>query len=213
MSDVNGNGERDQRRDGRLELLSAIVLGIAALLTALAAWQAGERDGQALENYSDANRQLNDANAFYAQGNQTAATDQGLFVQYAVAATEGNTDVADYLRTSLMRPELREAVDWWENDEDAVTPFDEDEDNPYAIADWAEANALEEQSALTFDEGLAADEQGGVFEITNIFFAGSLFFAGIGSVFRRYDIRLYVIGVAVLALLTGIVGLVMAFRG
>ena len=143
MSDAQTIGPDEaatDKRNNRLELLAAIVLGIAALLTAFATFQAGKKGGEALQGYSQSSAQLSDANQFYNQGGQTSALDQSLFVEYAIATTEGNTDVADYLRGTLMRPELSEAIDWFDANDDAETPFDEAEDNPYTIEDYETAN-------------------------------------------------------------------------
>ena len=204
------DGAPDEPERRSLDLPAAIILGLAALLTALAAYQAALADGNALQGYSEANQELNDANAFYQQGNVQQATDQQQFLSYAVAVTEGNQDVAEYIRTELMRDELEAAVDWWESDPDALTPFDDVEDNPYVNEDWAEANRLEEQSAVTFQEGADADAEGDQYELANVMFAASLFFGGIGTLIGRYEIQLYMLGVAVLGLLAGAVGFVMA---
>ena len=117
-------------------------------------------------------------NFFYNQGNQTLAQDQQIFIQYATATQENKVDLSEYLRTSLMRPELVEAVDWWIDDEDAVTPFDEDETNPYVIAEFAEAEAKQKEAEKLYDEGAEADEVGDQFELSTVLFALTLFFGG-----------------------------------
>src|SRR5688572_21331447 len=122
----------------RNQILAAIVLGLAAVLTALASYNSSKADGDGQQNRADAGRSLSDANFFYSQGNQVFAGDQALFVAFATAAQEGNTDVAGYL-TTLMRPELEAAVEWWQATDEAVTPFDDLEGNPYALADLDEA--------------------------------------------------------------------------
>ena len=135
----------------RSQAVAAIILGIAATLAALAAYNGNLADGDALQGYTSSTTSLNDANAFWAQGNTVAAADQSLFVEYANASFAGEGNRAQYLRT-LMRPELDEAVTWWESTEEAETPFDELEGNPYTIADYDEARALEERTELEFDE-------------------------------------------------------------
>ena len=207
MSDAQTLGSDEaanDKRDNRLELLAAIVLGIAALLTAFATFQAGKKGGEALQGYSESSAQLSDANQFYNQGGQTSALDQSLFVEYAIAQTEGNTDVADYLRGTLMRPELSEAIDWFDANDEAETPFDDAEDNPYTIEDYETANDLEEQSRETFEQGSAADDEGDQYEMANVLFAIALFAAGIATVFRRADLQKLLIGGGAVAVLIGL---------
>ncbi len=192
------------------QILAAIVLGIAATLTALAAYNAALADGNALQGYTNSTRSLNDANAFYAQGNTTSAADQALFVEYAGANFAGETDRAEYL-TTLMRPELVAAVEWWEANDAAVTPFDEIEGNPYTIDDFAEASALEEQAQAEFDEGAKADDKGDVFELAAVFFALTLFFGGIATLFRKPQVTTALLVVAGFALVFGGVNLIRAY--
>lgn len=154
----------------RSQLIAAIVLGVAATLTAVAAYTGSLRDGESLEAYSNSTRALNDANAFYAEASQTYALDQQLFVSYATAAQEGNEDLADYL-TTLMRPELADAVEWWQETDEAVTPFDDIEGNPYVVEELATAEGLEEESTTLFGEGVVANELGDRFGLATVLFA------------------------------------------
>jgi len=204
------DADTGERSRPNLELWAAIILGAAALLTAFSAYKAALKDGDALQGYSQSTALLSDANFFYSQANQTFAQDQAMFLQYAVAVTEGNTDVAEYVRTSLMRPELQAAIFWFEEDPDAATPFDEAEGNPYVIDDLEEANRLQEESTARFEEGSTADEEGDKFELANVFLAASLFFAGIGTLFSRSPVQMAMLAIGVIGLGIGAVTLVTA---
>lgn len=188
--------------EGRLPLVAAVLLGIAATLTALAAYNAALKDGEALEGYTTSNAALSESNYWYAQGNQTYAGDQQLFVAYATASQEGNVELSDYLVT-LMRPELADAVDWWVNDPDAITPFDEADTNPYVIAEFAEGEAEAERSTEAFATGKAADEVGDDFELATVLLALTLFFGGIATLFRSRAVSVGLLAVATLTLLAG----------
>jgi hypothetical protein len=195
------------------ELISAIVLGIAGLLTAFAAYRGALTDGEALSGYTTSTRSLNDANAFYSQANQTFSQDQQLFTEFAVASTEGNEDLATFLRTSLMRPELQEAVDWWESTDEALTPFDEIDGNPYTIEDGDTAQELEEDSSTQFAAGAEADDAGDKFELSNVVFAITLFAAGIANVFSERRLRYSMVAGSAVLLVLGIVLLANAYFG
>lgn len=192
----------DSEGDRGLSLVAAILLGIAATLTALAAYNAALKDGEALEGYTTSNAALSESNYWYAQGNQTFAGDQQLFVAYATAVQEGQVDLSDYLLT-LMRPEMAAAVEWWIDDPDAVTPFDESEANPYVIAEFAEGEAEGLRSQEAFDEGRTADEVGDEFELATVLLALTLFFGGIATLFRRRAISVALLVIAALTMVAG----------
>lgn len=192
----------DEAGESRLAVLAAILLGLAATLTALAAYQASLQDGEVLTGYNASSTALTDANYFYATGNQTFAQDQALFVEFATAANADQQDTAAYLQT-LMRPELVEALDWWQADADAVTPFDDDAENPYVIAEFAEAERLADESKAAYDEATAAGDVGDTFELATVLLALTLFFAGIATLFRRRLVSTALLGIALVSLVAG----------
>ena len=196
-------------RTDRNQLIAAVLLGLAATLTAVAAYSAALADGEALEGYTNSTRTLNDANAFFAQGQHIHGVDQSQFLEYADAVYADDAARADYL-TTLMRPELKDAVEWWQETDEAVTPFDELEGNPYAIEDFGVAHELEDEAAVLFDQGVDADEQGDVFELAVVFFALALFFGGIATVFDRQVVVTALFGIAAGVLVFGSVIYVLA---
>ena len=191
-----------ERGESRLAVVAAILLGLAATLTAISAYQAALRDGEALDGYNEAAAKLSDANYYYSQGNQTFAADQALFVEFATAGQESAPRLVRYLQT-LMRPELVEAVDWWRADPDAITPFDDDPDNPYVIAEFAEAERLNAESVTAGKEAKKAGRVGDDFELATVLLALTLFFAGIATLFRRRFLSWSLLGVGTVALVLG----------
>lgn len=185
-----------------LQIFAAILLGLAATLTAFSAYRAALTDGDALKGYTVASQKLTDSNFFYGQGNQIEAGDRALFVAYASAAQEGNAELSDYLIT-LMRPELSDAVTWWQATDEAVTPFDDLEGNPYVVDDYAEGEALAEESKSAYEEAAAVDEQGDKFELATVFLALTLFFGGIATLFTRRPVRLGLLGIGAITLVVG----------
>lgn len=196
--------------DNWRQVIAAILLGLAATFTAVSAYEAALLDGEALRGYTSSTRTLSDANAFYAQGNQTTAMDQQLFVAYATARHEADTELAEYLET-LMRPELREGIAWWEGNEDAVTPLDETDANPYQVEDFSEAYDLEQEASGIFKTAVRADNQGDKFELSTVLFALTLFFGGISTVFHRQGVSRALLGISTVTLITGVVQLTTAF--
>lgn len=190
--------------DKRFELIAAILLGIAALATAYAAYQSGKLGGDELTAFTESNQALADANFFYAQGQSQLNADNGLFVQYAVAVTEENEVLSDYLRTTLMSANLQEAMDWWEASDEAVTPFDESEDNPYSIEPYVAADELNTtaQEQLVAADGFGT--RGDAFDLATVLLAVSLFFAGITITFDRRAVIIGLLGISGLTLVMGL---------
>jgi len=199
-----------QRADSWHQIIAAILLGLAATFTAVSAYEASLLDGEALQGYTSSTRTLSDANAFYAQGNQTMAMDQQLVVAYVTARQQGDTELADYLIT-LMRPELQDGIAWWEDNEDAVTPLDETDDNPHRIDDYSEANDLETEAGKAFDAAVVADNKGDKFELSTVLFALTLFFGGISTVFEKQGVARSLLVVSAITLCAGVVQLTLAF--
>jgi hypothetical protein len=192
------------------QIVAAVILGIAATLTALSAYNAALADGNALQGYTTSSLRLNDANAFYAQGNVAVASDQSLFIQYAVASQEGQTDLATYL-TTLMRPEMQQAVEWWIATDEALTPFDEIEGNPYSVPDFIEASDLETEADALFQEGSDEDSKGDKFELAVVLFALALFFGGIATLFRKASVSTALLVMAAVTVSAGALRLITAF--
>jgi hypothetical protein len=196
--------------DSWRQVVAAILLGLAATFTALSAYEADLLDGEALQGYTNSTRTLSDANAFYAQGNQTTAMDQQLFIAYTTAIQQGDTALADHL-TTLMRPKLREGIAWWEDNGDAVTPMDETDENPYLVEDFSEAYDLEQEAGKLFDVAVKADNQGDKFELSTVLFALTLFFGGISTVFDKRAVSHALLAMCGVALIAGLAQLIWAF--
>lgn len=191
------------------QIVAAVILGLAATLTALAAYKAALTDGEALQGYTDSTRTLSDANGFYAEAGQTYNQDQQLFVQFVSARFGGNTDLADYLRT-LMRPELDDAITWWDETDEAVTPFDDLEGNPYTLESQTEAENLETLAGEQFQTASDADNQGDKFELAAVMLALTLFFGGVATLFSKGSVTIALLAAASALLVAGAVQLAVA---
>ena len=213
MSDVTTPpaAAQDEGSGNRAEIIAAVLLGIAGALTALAAYKAALLDGDALAEYSESTQELSDANQFYNQALLQVTSDRQLFLEYGLADTAGNVELRDYLRSTLMDENLQAAMDWWEADADALTPFDADEDNPYTSANQAAAEELEAQSLQSRQDGTDADEQGDRFELAAVLFALTLFFGGIATLLRRPSVTNALLGVGATTLVVGSVVLVASY--
>lgn len=180
----------------RLETLLAVLLGLAAIITAFAAYNASLKDGDTIKAYNQGIRSITDANGYYNEAIQQVNRDEGVFIQFATAAFEDNLDLRDYLREGLMDDNLRGAVKEWE-DTDLISPI---EAEAYEVPAQAEAEKLEKQTNAKFAEAQVLDDSGDRYELAGVIGAVSLFFLGIGGVFRsaRMKVTATAIGAAVL---------------
>lgn len=193
-----------ERAEDRLSLIAAILLGIAATLTAVSAYEAALLDGEVLEKYSEANAALTASTFVLTTDLKSLSEDQVIFREYASANFENNTDLSEYIYDQ-MTPNLQEAVDWWIETDEAVTPFEDGEGNPYTGTDLTEGTDLVDQSDTISNEAAAADKKGDKFELASVLLALTLFFAGIATLFarRRFTITLLTFGAVALVAGTG----------
>lgn len=208
MSDSDAPLGARRSRPDRAEVVSVVLLGAAAILTAFAAFRAAIEDSASLEAYTESNRLATEATDLNGLGDVQQATDERLFLEWTKAVNTDDTDLAEYIRTSLMREELQAAVAWWaEAPDDVVTPFVEENPawtNPY----WDEAATVKAASEERFEAASAANEASDTLQLATVFFAVTLFFGGVANVFHNRRLQVVVLSVAGVALLVGAVVLV-----
>jgi hypothetical protein len=183
----------------RLELLIAILLGLAAIVGALATYLGHVAEGHSIKRFNQAVQSVNDANLFYTQGNQRLIQDQALFLEYAKAAVTNQDVFAAYVQKTLMSDTLKKAVTWWEtgnNTKKYDSPF-VDADPVYAIPEYARADELDKQTKDRFAEGKKDEDTSNRYTLIEVLIASTLFLYGIASVTRRYSIKLGFLGMGV----------------
>ena len=79
-----------------IEVMAALLLGIAGILTAYAAYNGALAGGDALKGYTQSSMTTADANGFYNDYAQTDAADQQLFLQYPLLVDRGENDTAGF---------------------------------------------------------------------------------------------------------------------
>lgn len=211
---ASGGDDGRGRRTPRVEIVAAILLGLAATLTAFAAYRASLTDDEVLKSYSDANQSLQEGYDLLSNGDQLLSFEQALFLDWALAESEGNVDGADYL-FETMSPALQDLVEVWSEDPDDTipTPFDGD----YAELDeldssltYAEGNALLDVAEEQRSEAEDADQKSDVFETSTVFLAVTLFLAGVAALVSSRNVAWALLGLSGVMLLVGIVVLVQA---
>lgn len=184
--------ERDQRRLDRIEIVIAILLGVAAILTAWATFQSSELSGSVAGLYSAGIRAADQASQDYNDATAIAVADESIFLEYTKALHTGQKELATYVHESLMSPELAASVDWWEEQphtSGAKSPFTED--NPHWSSPlYDAAKARDAEAEAMFVEADRIDALAAAFDILSIIIAIGLFLFGVASLVRQVPIKI-----------------------
>ncbi|MEA2022877.1 MAG: hypothetical protein U9N79_01155 [Actinomycetota bacterium] len=184
----------------KLESIASIVLAIAVVLTAWAAFQAGKWGGEQSIQFSVAGASRTESTRADTRGGQLAQIDVAMYIDFVTAfvddvgsrriprydgstftPTEGTLSGFLYER---FREEFRPAMDAWlatdpvGNPDAPATPFDMTE---YQVAEFAEAQRLVEIADEAAVDARTANQNGDNYVLTAVLFATVLFFSGIAS--------------------------------
>ncbi len=209
----------------RFEVFAAVLLGLAAIFTALSSFQAGLWDGKQAESYGKANTEATAAAAERARATVEMSKDAQIDITAYRLIREDNPtsdQIASYLYTRQLSdagykalglpPEAKKDDDMDDEKVEALQGEILDKaaerdlvgDETYMKEMLAKTTELNAQSEKTFKEGNEANEIGDKFELANVIFAVSLFFMGIALVFRS-SIRWTVLGVGGLLMVGGLI--------
>ncbi len=190
-----------------IELLSAILLSVAVVLSAFSAWQATLWGGEQSAFYAKASSGEVQASRDLAMALTEIAYDVGAFVDAAVVFTEGNEEELEVFNEWLFRDEFKPALEAWLaldplNDLEAPrTPFEIEE---YTNSNLDKSMVLQEAADEKYEEGEEANKNSGDYMLGMVFFASVLFFSGISTKFRSQWIRSAIIVIAVASLSSGV---------
>ena len=209
-SALKAEEERKQRLLDRTEIVIAILLGIAAILTAWATFQSSQLGGQVSAAYSEGIALSDHASQMYNDATAADVQDQALFLEFAKASQTGDEATATYIHDALMTPELAAAIDWWVEQPESSnydTPFVEDNPN-WSTQMYDDADATDAQSQEQFAKAKTADGLGADFDILAIIIAIALFLFGVASLVRQERIKIGLGAVGAVILVFSIIRLI-----
>ncbi len=194
------------RLERRVEVVTTVLLALAAVATAWATYQSAHwRSEQALAgNRSTAARV--EATRVSGIANRQIAIDVETFVQWSNAYARGDTELREFYERRF-RPEFRVAADAWiatdplANADAPLTPFAMPEYAPAALAEADRLGAAAEAASL---EAQAHVELADRYALCVVLFATALFFAGISTRLDRLRNRAVVLGLGCALLLIGV---------
>jgi len=211
----------------KLEAIASIVLAIAVVLTAWAAFQAGKWGGEQSIQFSIAGASRTESTRADTLGGQLAQIDVSMFTDFVAAYIEDIEDgkIRPYDGTTFtptpgtlsgflynrFRDEFRPAMDAWlaadpaGNPDAPPTPFVMAE---YQVAKFAEAERLVETADQAAVDARTANQNGDNYVLTAVLFATVLFFSGIASKLENRWNRHFVNVVGIIGVVAGIIILI-----
>jgi hypothetical protein len=210
-----GSSEEDFRR--RFEVVLAVLLGLAAIATATAAYLTDLRDGDALKSFQEGNRLADQASRERAQAGAKRNEDQ-LIVTFALGTGINNSDtnaggeeISDRVINLLGSEELKAAFAECsarpECDQGDVSPIDTEF---YKQPEADEAKRLDAQADAKFADANANDEKGDGYSLVTVLLATALFLYGVGAVAHGRGVKLGTAGFGAVIFLSSLVAFALA---
>jgi hypothetical protein len=198
------------RFDRRFELAATLLLAMAAVATAWAAYQSASWRGEQAKAQSASIAARVESTRAANMANRQAQIDVALFTQWADAYARDETELADFYRKRF-RAEFRPAFEAWvatrprTNPTAPLSPFALPQ---YKLAATAKADRLEVQAAAFSQQVGRLIQRADNYALAGVLFAASLFFAGISTRLRSPRARMVVLGLGYALFLGSVIWIV-----
>jgi hypothetical protein len=177
-------GAEPRRNNRFLEVIAVLLLGITTVGTAWCGYQASQWNGEQGDLARESSDERVEANRLFGLATQKTSYDSSIIAQYATAARNGDQQLMDFFKSSLVRPEFLPTLESWEAQVRAGgTPTSLFEDQAY----------LDAQSEATGLASQAAGDTANSYVVTTILLAVALFFAGVTSSFQFTPARVFLL--------------------
>ena len=176
---------------GRIEIITAVFLGITALLTAWATWIGSLHGGNQATNYTRSNNLATEGNSAYNSAMQMYLSDLMAWntaIDYQldaeVAKLKGSTAEAQIYENKM---EAFMSQNCSKIMTEAIQKMDKDMTSPFEVEGTTEkyfegANALIAQSQELLEEGQRDNKNGDAYNLVNVIYSVVLFLLGIVGV-------------------------------
>jgi hypothetical protein len=187
---------RQDRFDRRFELAATLLLAMAAVATAWAAYQSASWRGEQAKAQSASIAARVESTRAANVANRQAQIDVALFTQWVDAYARDETELAGFYRKRF-RDEFRPAFEAWvatrprTNPTAPLSPFALPQ---YKLAATAKGDRLEVQAAAFSQQVGRLIQRADNFALAGVLFAASLFFAGISTRLGSPTTRMVVLG-------------------
>jgi hypothetical protein len=197
-------GERSTER------MAVIVLGVSALASSYAAFQAEVWHGEQASHYTLAEQTRTEASTQAAISAELRTLDAGAFSQWLDAYARNDQRLQLFYRARF-RPDFAKIFEEWllthpaTNRSAPLSPFHM---RPYSRAANAEATRLSNQAKAEYSAGRSADQIGNRYVQSTVILALSLFLGGVTQGFQSKKLRDGVLIAAAALCLLGLVRIV-----
>jgi hypothetical protein len=167
----------------RLELVSTVLLALATVATAWAAYQSRQWTGEQSQGYSHATATRIAVNRSAALANRQVQIDVATFIQWVNAHEEHRDELARFYRARF-RDEFKPAFAAWltaKPFQDANAPRTPFAMPQYRLQAVVESDRLETTAAAASQRAKEANQRADNYMLAVVLFASSLFFAGIST--------------------------------
>jgi hypothetical protein len=199
-----GSGGSGGSRDRRVELIAAVMLSIATVVTAWSAYQATRWSGEQAASYVTASARRTESVRASNRANAQILIDVDVYLDWLDAARTDDPELAADLE-SRMREEFKPAFEAWRasvpgEEIPEGTPFTRPE---YVLAEQEKAARLEAEASVEFNNGQEANQVSDNFVLAAVMLASVLFFAGLAGTFDSLRAQLFLLVLGGLMLLVG----------
>jgi hypothetical protein len=187
---------RPGRVDRRFELAATVLLAMAAVATAWAAYQSARWHGEQARGQSASIAARVESTRSANVANRQAQIDVALFTQWVDAYARDETELADFYRKRF-RAEFEPAFEAWVATKprtNRIAPLSPFAMPQYKLAATAQADRLEAQAAAFSQQVGRFIQRADNYSLAVVMFAASLFFAGISTRLRSPTPRMTVLG-------------------
>jgi hypothetical protein len=195
------------RFDRRFELAATVLLAIAAVATAWAAYQSARWHGEQARGQSASIAARVESTRAANVANRQAQIDVALFTQWVDAYARDEAELAGFYRKRF-RGEFEPAFEAWvatrprKNPEAPLSPFAMPQ---YKLAATAQADRLEVQAAAASESVGQFIQRADNYSLAVVMFAAALFFAGISTRLRSRTPRTVVLGLGYVLFLGSVI--------
>jgi hypothetical protein len=169
-----------------VELLSTVLLAVAALATAWSTYQSTRWRGDQAADYSKATAARIESSEAATRAGQLTQIDIATFVQWIDASVAGDRELARFYRRRF-RPEFQPAFDAWvatrpfTNPDAPLTPFAIPQ---YKVSEAVQSSQLNTQAGKHANAAEVANHRADNYVLAVVLLASALFFAGISTKMR-----------------------------
>jgi hypothetical protein len=180
---VNDGSAAPGRPEHLLELVSTILIAVAAVATAWSGYQSARWSGEQAKAYARANAARLESTRASGLANAQTQIDVATFTQWVDAFALEQEELADFYYARF-REEFRPAMEAWvatmprTNPDAPLTPFAMPE---YRLEARDEAERLEAVATAEADDASTFNQRSDNYVLAVVLFATSLFFAGIST--------------------------------